>query len=187
MRLIGMLGAVLLASATAEARPWCGKSGLNPTELTICGSQYLRDLDATMVRLYDEAKLVTHVSGQGDWLRARNACGTGYACIESAYLSRISHLRGLADSAKVFNPRPWCNAGRLNLTERTVCGNAMLRDLDAELQYVHDLAAARGEAYGQATWLRQGRDACGGSVSCIEYAYRGRISVLRERLAKYGL
>ena len=78
--------------------------------------------------------------------------------------------------------RPWCSASRLNLTERTICGDDYLRSLDARLQGVHDQAAALGQIKGASIWLRGQRDACGQAKACIEAAYFDRISVLQARV-----
>lgn len=78
--------------------------------------------------------------------------------------------------------RPWCSSARLNITERTICGDDYLRSLDARLQGVHDQAAALGQIQGASAWLRGQRDACGRAKGCIEAAYFDRISVLQDRV-----
>ena len=80
--------------------------------------------------------------------------------------------------------RPWCSASGLNPTERTICGNAVLRNLDAELATAYRSAKARNKDYGQLYWLRNERDACGYRVSCIEHQYVSRINILRNRAAR---
>ncbi|MDH5822448.1 hypothetical protein QFW77_05520 [Luteimonas sp. RD2P54] len=72
-------------------------------------------------------------------------------------------------------------------TERAICGNAQLRDIDAEVRALqHDLllrsddpAAVEAEAR---EWRQSGRDPCT-TVRCLDTAYRTRREALRARLA----
>lgn len=179
--------AFVMIANIAEARPWCSASRLNPTERTICGDTYLRSLDERLQGVHDRAEAIDQIQGASTWLRdERNACGTRITCIENAYFSRIAVLQGRLDAQRTSAPttqtRPWCSSSRLNLTERTVCGSAILTDLDALLQNVYDRANARGLASGQSQWLRDRRNACGADTLCLAGAYLDRISVLEDRM-----
>jgi uncharacterized protein len=67
--------------------------------------------------------------------------------------------RGMAQALDEMTPRSWCNAARLNPTERTICGHRDLSRLDALLELVYGRAAARSEDRAQVDWLRLERDA----------------------------
>lgn len=78
--------------------------------------------------------------------------------------------------------RPWCSSKNLNTTERTICNNSELRDLDAQLEKVYGRAKAYRQDYGQLNWLKNHRNACGSDVYCIADEYRSRIALLVERI-----
>ena len=72
-----------------------------PSEVAICQSGELGDLDANMAGRYyglmnDYA--VPHRARQTikreqvNWLKARNRCGYAFACLQSSYLQRIGRL-----------------------------------------------------------------------------------------------
>ncbi len=75
-------------------------------------------------------------------------------------------------------PRPWCDARHLNPTERTICGDVDLSQLDALLELAYGRTTARNEDAAQIQWLRSERDACGRDVWCIARAYADRIEAL---------
>jgi hypothetical protein len=75
-------------------------------------------------------------------------------------------------------PRPWCNAERLNPTERSICADRNLLRLDALLELVYGRTTARDDDAAQLVWLRSERDACGTDSICIARAYSARISQL---------
>jgi uncharacterized protein len=86
--------------------------------------------------------------------------------------------RRMAQGLDEMMPRSWCNAARLNPTERTICGHRDLSRLDALLELVYGRAAARSEDRAQVDWLRLERDACGTDHLCIAQAYAARIGQL---------
>ena len=75
-------------------------------------------------------------------------------------------------------PRPWCNAERLNPTERSICADRDLSRLDALLELVYGRTTARDDDAAQLAWLRSERDACGTDSVCIARAYSARIDQL---------
>lgn len=92
----------------------------------------------------------------------------------------LDGLRGL----DAMVPRPWCDAGRLNRTERTICENEGLSRLDALLEQVYGRARARDHDAEQIQWLRNQRDTCGNDPLCIAFAYTKRIEELNAPLAQ---
>ena len=89
--------------------------------------------------------------------------------------SAVAKELALLDS---MMPRPWCNAERLNPTERSVCADRNLSRLDALLELVYGRSTARDEDVAQLGWLRSERDACGTDRVCIARTYSGRIGQL---------
>lgn len=78
--------------------------------------------------------------------------------------------------------RPWCNSRTLNITEKTICNNGELRELDAQLTQVYSSAKAHNKEEGQLNWLKNHRNTCHGNINCIAREYRSRIAVLQERV-----
>ena len=189
IRALAALALVLLA-APAAAQPWCADGGLNPTERTICYDVILRERDAQMADAYRDV----HGPGeptaeQRDWLALRrDACATNVLCIERAYDERIAELRAAAVPAAAPLPapapdrRPWCGASRLNRTERAICADDTLANLDAAMEAIYGAMRADDADAAQIEWLRGQRDACGGEVDCIAAAYLRRIAELGARL-----
>ena len=191
IRALAALAFALLA-APAAAQPWCADGGLNPTERTICYDVILRERDAQMTSAY----LDLHGSGeptaeQRDWLSLRrDACATNVLCIERAYDERIAELRAAATSSAAAataavpasDRRPWCGASRLNPTERAICADDTLANLDAAMAAIYGAMRADDADAAQLEWLRGSRDACGGEVDCIAAAYLRRIAELGARL-----
>ena len=86
---------------------------------------------------------------------------------------------GGSRAAREFSgARPWCDASRLNPSERTICADPDLRRLDAMLEEVYGRTTARNDDAAQLRWLRGERDACGTSRACIATAYVTRIEAL---------
>jgi len=77
-------------------------------------------------------------------------------------------------------PRPWCNADRLNPTERLICADRDLSRLDALLDLAYGRTTAREDDAAQLVWLRSERDACGTDSICIARAYSARIGQLES-------
>lgn len=89
--------------------------------------------------------------------------------------------RAVADALAQLDsmmPRPWCNAERLNPTERSICADRDLSRLDAFLELVYGRTTARDDDNAQLAWLRSERDACGTESVCIARAYSARIGEL---------
>ncbi len=82
----------------------------------------------------------------------------------------------------------WCTSANLNSTERTICSDVFLGELDAELNQLYaqavriDLPKVKSN---QNLWRVGIRDKCGTRISCIEDAYLSRIAALRSQIAKY--
>ena len=190
-----------LLAAPAAAQPWCEAGGLNPTERLVCRDAILGELDAEMTAAYRAAYGDGALSAeQRDWLTGRrDACGTDIFCIERAYGDRIAALRTAPPApapspAPVLAPapppapapaaarRPWCGAARLNATERAICADDTLADLDAAMEAVYGALRAADADTAQIDWLRNRRDACGADADCIAAAYLRRIAELGARL-----
>ncbi|RVT82619.1 hypothetical protein DXV76_15370 [Rhodobacteraceae bacterium CCMM004] len=179
--------ALLAAPAAATAADWCRNGGLNPTEATICNDNILLDLDARLNAAFDAAAGRVSMADQNDWLRnERDVCGRDLFCIERAYRDRIAALA----NAPVRGPdplmRPWCDASRLNATERAICSDETLADLDAALGAVYGAQKAARDDAEQNRWLRGDRDACGADRDCIAASYLRRIVDLGGRLRRAG-
>ena len=185
-----LLIAVFLTTAAlalpAAAQPWCDASGLNPTERAICNDPVLGRLDAELRELYDAVETEQVAREQRRWLsEERNTCGSDIFCIERAYDERIAELqalRGQRQERPAGNLRPWCDATQLNPTERAICSDPLLADMDAALEAVYGSLRASDADRSQITWLREERDACGTSIDCIASAYLRRIVELGGRL-----
>lgn len=80
--------------------------------------------------------------------------------------------------AQPASAQSWCGSSSLNATERAICSDPILGDLDIEMGALY----ARNKLPDQRDWLRT-RNACGGDIFCIEAAYRSRIAVMRAALA----
>ena len=182
---LACLAAAALASP-ATAQPWCGSTGLNPTETAICQDDILSGLDAELNALWSSADRAALGPSQARWLRIRNACGPDIFCIERAYDERIAALRSASPlpapaPVPAADRRPWCGAARLNPAERTICGSDTLANLDAAMQAVYGaLRAAPGDG-SQNAWLLR-RNECGADEACIAAAYLRRIGELGGRL-----
>ncbi len=83
-----------------------------------------------------------------------------------------------------MTPRPWCDARRLNPTERTICASRDLSRFDALLELVYGRAAASQADAAQLGWLRAERDSCGTDILCIAVAYADRIEELNQPFAR---
>jgi uncharacterized protein len=87
----------LLAFAPAsQAASFSCYRALNRTEATICATPRLGALDSEMAGVHARLMSISTpaqrrfvTGGQVDWLRKRNACGTGVTCIASLYDLRI--------------------------------------------------------------------------------------------------
>lgn len=185
--------------AAAQTPSWCGAGPLNAAEATICITPFLGQLDQGLNEAYRAAEQVQGNVDQDAWLARRNACGMDIACIESAYLSRTDELLGMAQgNPPTFPdrapqpatggppdiddmlPRPWCDAGALNPTERTICADKQLSRLDAILEYAYGRETARQGDASQVEWLRDERDRCDTQRLCIALAYSVRLGSLSE-------
>jgi len=94
-------------ASSVAARPWCRSSRLNPTELTICATGPLRDLDAQLQVAYGQARAKYTDTAQLTWLRQeRDACGRDTTCIARAYTSRIRALRAKSSPKPNVSVRP---------------------------------------------------------------------------------
>ena len=187
IRALAALALTLLA-APAAAQPSCAGGGLNPTERTICYDVILRERDAQMTGAYRDLHGPGELTAeQRDWLRLRrDACATNVLCIERAYDERIAELRATAATAAAPAPapvrRPWCGASRLNATERAICADDTLANLDAAMAAIYGAMRADDADAAQIEWLRGSRDACGADADCIAAAYLRRIAELGARL-----
>ncbi|MEM8576057.1 MAG: SH3 domain-containing protein [Pseudomonadota bacterium] len=88
-----------------------------------------------------------------------------------------------------------CNGSDLGASEKAICENPRLSQLDHQLgnayalvfdynsEQVSELANVRSS---ERSWLRE-RDACGASVDCIAAEYKKRIDSLKEYLPKDAL
>ena len=101
-------------------------------------------------------------------------------------------MRPLALAAALALPLPaaaqsWCAGTSLNPTERAICSDPVLGNLDAEMSDLWASAARGGAERGdQNAWRTEVRDACGYDVFCIEEAYHGRIDVLTGYDSQFG-
>ncbi len=96
-------------------------------------------------------------------------------------------ILALAFTAQPARAQNWCAASGLNLTERTICADAILGDLDAQLGRAFAAVKTTGETRRQNAWRVGVRDACGNGIACIENTYRLRIDILRALAAPKAL
>ena len=168
---------------------------LNPTENAICQDGDLATLDQTLSSAYGvinaalpkdlQAKLKAN---QTAWRAQRDECGADAACIGVSYRQRLAFLKSLVDKAAgtpSTSPSFPCG-GRLNPSERAICQSETLARLDLALDSVfkarfRNLAKADQVALSasQTAW-RTNRDRCGVTASCIEAAYRQRLSYFQS-------
>lgn len=95
-------------------------------------------------------------------------------------MSRALLILALIAFSSAAEAQSWCSSSRLNPTERTICNDRILGELDAELGALFARVGA-GRRAEQNAWLRNERDACGTDIICIEDAYIDRIDVLSGR------
>lgn len=111
---------------TANARPWCSASRLNPTEETICNTSYLRDLDAELQVAYGQARAVKEDSIQLNWLtQKRNACNQEVSCIAREYQIRIAQLHNK------LQKHNYIESNIINETTTGKCSENSLNELKA--------------------------------------------------------
>ena len=89
------VGALLAGAGEADAMD-CSRAS-TPAERTICGDKKLLFLDRDLtivyrkfIKVFSDTGHYTHLvadtrTGQKEWLRKRNACGTDAACIRAAH------------------------------------------------------------------------------------------------------
>ena len=182
MHRLALFFVLLLAPLPAAAQSWCSSgSGLNTTERAICNDAILGALDSELGRVFAQSDVSR--DDQSRWLRQdRDACGSDILCIERSYRDRLAVLDRAPAPQVDPNNRPWCSASRLNTTERAICSDGLLADLDAALEAVYGRLTARDNDRSQQEWLRGERDSCGADPDCIAAAYLRRIVVLGGRL-----
>jgi uncharacterized protein len=83
----------------------------------------------------------------------------------------------------IFAKPSWCSFSHLNKTERTICANKTLSDLDNRLAKVYGANKAKNSDNEQIEWLKK-RNKCGSDISCIKKEYNNRINFLKERFSK---
>lgn len=77
-----------------------------------------------------------------------------------------------------------CNSNKLNYSERAICDNQYLSNLDSEMAQVYRevLSQMGGQQQrrfvnSQNVWIRS-RNGCGANVSCLQTVYERRIEYL---------
>lgn len=87
-------------------RPWCGATGLNAAERTICADRSLSRFDALLALTYGRVRASPGDGAQDAWLRERNACGDDEGCIALAYAHRIGELTDQPQPVPWTVPQP---------------------------------------------------------------------------------
>ena len=97
------MGAILAGVGDADAMD-CSRAS-TPAERAICGNKKLLFLDRDLtivyhkfIKVFSDTGHYTHLvaatrTGQKEWLRERNACGSDAACIKAAYEKRLALLQ----------------------------------------------------------------------------------------------
>ena len=192
MRALALVFALISLASPGFAQSWCVGTLQNITEKTICADEILGTLDDEMTALYHRLNVPGLTREQKAWVLRRNRCGGDIYCIEQTYDQRIAELRAYQPAHKQSAPsthpkrRPWCGSARLNATERTICSEDTLANLDAALAAIYGNLLARDGDHAQTSWLRQDRDACGADTLCIADAYVRRIMALGAELRAAG-
>lgn len=99
--------AICMFAAFAPQAAQAGSPSFNcayaklPSEVAICKSDLLGDLDSRMAGIYfglvNDYRVPHRAKArikreQGGWLRSRNHCGYEFGCLQSKYQRRISRL-----------------------------------------------------------------------------------------------
>lgn len=114
--LAAALMAVTAAPAYANSASFNCAYAKTPDEVTICNSQELTDLDATLAQLFfplrnqmSDPQRQKFNAEEASWLRYRMSCGADTQCITNAYKGRIDvleNIRHVAALTKGRNPTP---------------------------------------------------------------------------------
>jgi uncharacterized protein len=99
--------AFLGLSPAAEAASFNCAKAAKPDEIAICANPHLSDLDVQMAALYGVRMEIPMLMGargaaqdeQRSFLAKRGACGGKVACIQQAYVTRISQLNQIIQTA----------------------------------------------------------------------------------------
>ena len=164
------------------SQSWCGKSGLNPAERTVCQHADIGRLDARLNAVWESApRSSADRRAQALWrTQERDPCRFDADCVRAAYDRRIAILGAGAPSRLAVNAPSWCRSAALNATEAAICRSTRLSAMDGELNAAwaaaHRSAADRRR---QSAWRTGERDACGSDAACIGAAYGARLSALR--------
>ncbi len=101
-----ILAAFQVPAAPAAAASFNCRLATTPTERTICNTPQLSTLDDQTAGLYFQiigsgapaATIASVKAAQITFLGQRNACGTGFDCMVSAYTAQIMYLRNVKES-----------------------------------------------------------------------------------------
>ena len=93
----------------------------------------------------------------------------------------IALLIALALFPAAAAAQSWCAASNLNQTEAAICGDALLGNLDAQMDTLYGRIKDRDARArsNQSAWLAA-RNFCRTDVLCIETAYRDQLTLLRQ-------
>lgn len=110
LRLVGLIILAAFSPLSANAQPSfnCGKA-VTPTEIAICSSARLAQLDLALSSLYSaaRARLTSQdqqqlLSDQRSWLARRDACQADAVCLAEAMEARLSELGRVANTGKLL-------------------------------------------------------------------------------------
>lgn len=106
-----LLGVPLFAANAADYAPLDCAKARSPDERTICKSYALGQDEARLATLYAIATSLVGMGRRGDiedqqraWLKAREACGDGVACLADAYAARIRALNAVISDVASRGP-----------------------------------------------------------------------------------
>lgn len=173
------------------------RTASNRAEETVCKHPKLAALDhAYGARLRDrllkEPAPERQDSANGYYwdMQIRDDAGTNVNELAKAYQKALG-----TDSAQFFREKTPAPAAQADCaqahtpSEKAICANPKLKDLDDQLARAYHQAFTRTQPkstqrealiHEQRTWL-QSVNACQGKVSCLQQSYEGRIRILHDK------
>ncbi len=186
---------------TASKPSWCNSARLNETERVICHNPSLWGVEKRNREIYYQVRESISYSEKqslkrelGRWLRTRNSrCLHSVSACLQVYQVRIADLNSRLNHKP--EPRPtasepsWCNSTRLNKTERIICNNPSLwevekRNREIYYQVRESISYSEKQSLKRelGRWLRTRNYRCLRSVSACLQVYQVRIADLESRL-----
>jgi hypothetical protein len=164
-----------------------------PIAIVVSGYYYVYPIVSSQIKEFNAEWYRTKQSIEQDRIRLDAANEEVRRKIEEDRRKIEQYQRDYVPPAPAPTPPPerpqlndWC-PDATTLSERTICGNSILKGLDTDLRIRYrDIRASlprdrRGHFAGeQKDWDIHVRDACGSNVGCLRQAYHDRIGELNN-------